>query len=150
MSIHKLIKYWLPVALWMFFMFWMSTGTFSSENTSQIIVPALNWIFPWIDPSDLDTIHLAIRKAAHVGEYLLLGLLLFRAYRGESPVIWKRRWAVYTIITIILYAMSDEFHQSFVSSRTASINDVGLDTVGGILSPVPLLLWARVLSRQKG
>src|SRR3974390_1840935 len=109
MSIHKLIKYWLPVALWMFFMFWMSTGTFSSENTSQIIVPALNWIFPQIDSSDLDTIHLAIRKAEHVRDDLLLGLLLFRAYRGESPVIWKRRWAVYTIITIILYAMSDEF-----------------------------------------
>jgi len=36
----------------------------------------------------------------------------------------------------VFYAASDELHQSFVSTRTASLHDVGIDILGGIIALV--------------
>ena len=79
-------------------------------------------------------IHGLIRKCGHIIEYFILGLLLFRAFRGNSKESRIRYWAFSSIIVVILYAASDEFHQSFVSTRTASVIDVVFDTTGGILA----------------
>ena len=114
--------------------FWMSTGMFSSEHTSQIIVPLLNFLFPGLTPDQIDMIHGLIRKAGHVTEYFLLGILFFHAFRGNSLQKWHIRWTIYSIIGVVFYAASDEFHQTFVSSRTASLVDFGIDSAGGILS----------------
>jgi VanZ family protein len=50
---------------------------------------------------------------------------------------------------IVLYASSDEFHQSFVATRTASIIDVGIDTLGGTLAIAIGALWRLVLLAGK-
>jgi VanZ family protein len=134
------IPYWLPVILWMFFIFGMSTEMLSSDNTSRFIVPLLNFLFPWLSPHEVDLIHGLIRKAGHVTEYFILGLLLFRAFRSDSPHAWRLLWTLYAIIAVVLYAMSDEFHQSFVSARTASLIDVSIDSEGGILSQIAVML----------
>jgi VanZ family protein len=144
---QNFLKYWLPVILWMGVIFWMSTGTFSSEHTSRFIVPLLNFLFPWLSPQNVDLIHELIRKAVHVAEYFILGLLLFRAFRGDSSQGWRTRWAIYTVIGVILYALSDEFHQSFTAARGASLVDVGIDSAGGILSQIIVML--RHLLRKK-
>ncbi len=138
---HKnLIQYWLPVILWMAFIFWMSTGTFSLENTSLIIGPLLRFLFPSLSPQDLDLIHGLIRKAGHAVEYLILGLFLFRAFRGGASQAWRLRWSIYSFIWVVAYAASDEFHQSLVAERTASLIDVGIDSAGGILSQIIIAL----------
>lgn len=139
------IKYWLPVIIWMCVIFWMSTGTFSSEQTSQFIIPLLNFLFPWFSPQDADLIHGLIRKSGHVTEYFILGLLSFRAFRGESSQIWRLRWTVFGTVVVVLFAMSDEFHQSFVASRTSSYVDVGIDSVGGILSQIVIILRGKIV-----
>ena len=138
---RNFIKYWLPVIFWMGVIFLMSTGTFSSENTSRFIVPFLHFLFPWLSQQDVDMIHGMTRKAGHVTEYFILGLLLFRAFRGESPQAWRLRWAIYAVIGVVFYAVSDEFHQSFVAVRGASLVDVGIDSTGGILSQIVVMLW---------
>ena len=120
--------------------FWMSTGMFSSENTSHIILPLIDYLFPSISPQTEELIHGLIRKTGHVAEYFILGLFLFRAFRGESLQSWRLRWSIYAIIGVALYALSDEFHQSFVATRTASIVDVGIDSAGGALSQIVILL----------
>ncbi len=135
------IKNWSPVILWMGVIFWMSTGVFSSENTSHIIIPLLDYFFPLICPQTEDLIHGFIRKTGHVTEYFILGLFFFRAFRGESLQTWRLRWTIYAIIGVALYALSDEFHQAFVATRTASIVDVGLDSAGGVLSQFAIMLW---------
>jgi len=53
------------------------------------------------------------------------------------------------IITVILYAVSDELHQSFVPSRTASIVDVSIDVVGGILSQIAIILRVKTWQPNK-
>ena len=137
---RNFIKYWLPVTFWMGVIFLMSTGTFSSEHTSRFIVPVLHFLFPWLSQQDVDMIHGMTRKAVHITEYFILGLLLFRAFRGKSPQAWRLRWAIYAVIGVVLYAVSDEFHQSFVAMRTASLVDVGIDSTGGILSQIAVML----------
>ena len=121
--------------------FWMSTGMFSSEHTSRFIVPILHFLFPWLLPQEVEMMHGLIRKAGHVTEYFILGLFLFRAFRSGSSRVWNLRWAIYSVIWIVFYAVSDELHQRFVSERNASLIDIGIDSVGGILSQIAITLW---------
>jgi VanZ family protein len=112
----------------------MSTETFSSENTSSWIETVLLFLFPKIPSQEMGLIHAFIRKGGHVIEYFILGLLLFRAFRGDFVVSWTWRWSFFAVILVVLCAASDEFHQSFVPTRTASIADVGIDIAGGVLA----------------
>ena len=141
MSLVRNLTYWGPVLLWMSFIFWMSTGTFSAENTSLIIEPILRFLMPSISPEKVALIHGIIRKSGHVTEYFILGILLFRAFRRGTKELLSWRWVFYSIFIVMLYAASDEFHQSFVSTRTASFVDVGIDTLGGIFAQGVSVLW---------
>jgi VanZ family protein len=134
------MKYWLPVILWIGFIYLMSTATFSAQHTSMIIAPILRFLKPSISPEEINFIHFLIRKAAHITEYFISGILLFRAYKGDSNDRHVWRWAFAALVTIIMIALADEFHQSFVSVRTSSLTDVGIDTVGGMLGQVVSML----------
>jgi VanZ family protein len=125
--------------------FWMSTGMLSSDQTSRIIVPVLNFFFPGLAPHQLDIIHGLFRKTGHVAEYFFLGILFFRAFRGHTIQQWRPRWTIYAMMGIVLYAVSDEFHQAFVSSRSASLIDVGIDSTGGILSQIVIILRWKIM-----
>jgi VanZ family protein len=141
MNFTRNVKYWVPVLLWMGFIFWMSTGTFSSENTSLIIEPLLRFLMPSISPQELAVIHGVIRKLGHITEYFILGILLFRAFRSGSKEMRNLRWAFSSFLVIVLYAASDELHQSFVPARTSSLVDVGIDTLGGLFAQCVSFLW---------
>jgi VanZ family protein len=139
-SLLLFVVYWLPAILWMGVIFWMSTETFSSENTSPLLKMILVVLVPRIPSQAVEWIHLLIRKAAHVTEYFVLGLLVFRAFRGGSASSWNLRWPFFAILLLALFAMFDEFHQSLVPAREASIGDVGIDTAGGFLAQL-VILW---------
>jgi VanZ family protein len=140
-------KYWLPVIFWTCFIFWISTETFSSQHTSLLVEKILLFLVPGISPQDVDLIHASIRKSGHVTEYFFLGILVFRALRGGSTVSWNWRWSFFALIVVVLWAAIDEFHQSFVPTRTASFVDVSLDTVGGILAQFVIALRHRFRKR---
>lgn len=142
-SFFSFVAYWLPVILWMGVIFWMSTETFSSENTSPFLGKVLLVLVPGISSQAAEWIHLVIRKAAHVTEYFVLGLLVFRAFRGGFASSWNRRWPFFTILVVVLFAVLDELHQSFVPAREASIVDVGIDTAGGFLAQLVIVLRHR-------
>ncbi len=131
------------------FIFWMSTGEFSFDNTSLIIGPVLHFLFPSFSEQQIQVIHGFIRKAAHVTEYFVLGLILIRAFCDARVRAWKLRWSAAAVTILAFYAMSDEFHQSFVSTRTASIIDVGIDTIGGIISQVFIALFYYLDKKRK-
>ncbi len=132
----RAVKYWLPVVLSMGFIFWMSSGTFSYDNTSRFIEPIIHFLFPGMQQTDVELLHGSIRKAGHVTEYFILGFFLFRAFRGPSSKRWSFRWAISAAVLSAVYAFTDEFHQSFVPTRTASFLDVGIDTAGGIMAQI--------------
>ena len=126
-------KYWVPVILGMIFIYWMSTEGFASRSTSRFIEPIIRFFVPSISRKEIFVINGVIRKLAHVFEYMMLGILLFRAFRAGSYERRWWRWAGYSLGVVVLYAMIDEFHQLHVPLRTASIVDVGFDILGGFL-----------------
>jgi VanZ family protein len=134
MTPGKLVKYWLPVLLWMGLIFYMSTGMFSAQNTFDLFQRVLRSIDPAISNSTIRLINNSLRKAGHVTEFFISGLLVFRAFRAGSTEPRMMRWAMFSFVFIVLFAASDEFHQSFVASRTASVLDVCIDSGGGLLA----------------
>jgi VanZ family protein len=140
---RNIIKYWLPVVFWMAFIFWMSTETFSSENTLSWIEIVIRFLVPAITTQELDLIHVVIRKAGHITEYFILGLLLIRGFRGDSTSSWNWRRSFFAVMVVGLWAVGDELHQSFVLTRTASALDVAIDTAAGTLAQWVGALWHR-------
>ena len=107
-----MLTVWLPVFAWAAVIFAFSSISSLSSGLGE-----------W------DTV---LRKCAHVTEYAVLAFLLARAIGREAPALAAG----------VLYAISDEVHQAFVSGRHASPIDVAIDTVGLVLG---LLVWRRLV-----
>ena len=129
---RTILKHWTPVVVWAGLIFFFSTERFSSSETSPILGPVLSWLFPKFSTEQLDAIHLGMRKLGHWSEYLVLSILLMRALRNTGNGKSEARHAAWSVLLVFLYAASDEWHQSFVPSRTASFVDIIIDLFGGI------------------
>ena len=138
MNARTLGWYWLPVIAWMGMIFVASTNLMSGEHTSRFLVPLLRWLSEDISPEMIAAVQLLVRKAAHIAEYAILAMLLFRALVGGG----KRTSIQPGIVVLIVssYAALDEFHQSFVASRTGSPRDVAIDICGALLG-VAIYWW---------
>jgi VanZ family protein len=134
------LRAWLAVVAWALLISTFSTSWFSGEQTGNFLLPILRTLLPWAQPEHLDAIHAAIRKAAHVVEYLVLGVLLVRALREEG--LAGLPLALAAILLGSGWAALDEFHQEFVPGRTASPRDVAVDT-SGVCAGVALALVRR-------
>ena len=138
--LHRLWRYG-PILLWIALIFWASTDQFSSENTASFIQPWIQWLFPGMNPAGVETLHAVIRKSAHVAEYAIFALLVARALIGSSIRLFSWGWLVISLLMLTAVAVTDEFHQSFVPSRTAAITDVLIDMSGGLVALGILALW---------
>ena len=128
------LKYWLPLLIWLGVIFVDSTDLMSAEHTSRFIVPILLWLKPDMAPETIRSILVVIRKCAHVSEYAILALLLWRALRSGSTLRLKTSMLFGAVLLgCAVIAASDEFHQSFVTSRTSSVRDVLLDIAGAFI-----------------
>jgi VanZ family protein len=110
----RFLKYWLPVIVYAILIFCISS----------------------IPGRRIPNLFSGQSEFAHVIEYAILALLVNRAvkkyYPGQS---YKRRF-FWVFIAVIIYAMSDEFHQFFVPQREASLYDVGMDGIGIIIANI--------------
>lgn len=134
MKAPRIVKYWMPLIVWTALIFLGSTDILSAEHTSRFLVPFLRWIDPQISWAALTKIQTVIRKLGHVTEYAILAALLWRALRGRA--LWRMKMSILFALVWIgcaLFAATDEFHQSFVPSRTASGNDVMIDICGALI-----------------
>ena len=121
--------------------FGMSSDAGSTQNTSRIIGPILRWFNPDIPDETIQGIQLVVRKTAHFTEYGILALLLWRARRrsietSEKP--WRWSQAGIALAATVLFAITDEWHQSFVPSRQGSLLDVLIDSAGATAALVGL------------
>ena len=131
-STRERIWRYAPLIIWVALIFFASSNEFSADNTSRIIGPLLVWLFPNISEESLRLAHFLVRKAAHLTEYAILGWLAARAFTGSSREFLRQRWLLVAVLLIVLCALLDEYHQSFVLSRTGSLYDSGIDIVGGL------------------
>ncbi len=116
----------------MLVIFTASTDLGSAAHSARLLIPFLHWINPQISPAGIEFAQFIVRKAAHVTEYAVLAMLLLRALHSESRARFARQ-ALIVFAVAAIYAATDEFHQSFNPSRTASPKDVMIDCCGALL-----------------
>ena len=136
---------WLPPFAWAAVIFVFSTGAFSGTNTSGLLGPLLNHLFPALSGGEIEQIQTLIRKLGHVAEYFILALLVLRALSQEAHGNLSPRQLALGLALTVLYAVSDELHQAFVPDRTASAADVLIDAFGGVCG----ILWFQLRNRGK-
>jgi VanZ family protein len=103
------LQLWIPVLLWAFLIWHLST------------IPHLRFITSWWD--------YPFRKLGHMTVFGILARLFARALTGETYWSWKKIFYSALLVTC-LYAASDEIHQRFVEGRHGSPVDVLIDTFG--------------------
>jgi VanZ family protein len=136
-SWRQVLLRWAPAVVWMALIFFLS----SQSGLGGMQLPPLFQV---------------LRKSGHVVEYAVLGLLLIRAlaatWRPRSSLSNRAsnsRTAILATVVSTVYAISDEYHQSFVPRRGAHLEDVMLDTLSGVLAVgVWYLLSARGLDSK--
>lgn len=101
-----------------------------------------------------DSIHLLIRKAAHVTEYFILTFTVYLpvhfhlAYlKHLGSAIWKR--LLFTGAVTVVFAALDEFHQTFVDGRAGTPVDVCIDSIGIVMACMILALITALIQRRK-
>lgn len=110
------IYYWFPVILWAGVIFFLS---------SKPVAPS----------SAVDWQDFLIKKTAHVIEYAILYLFVYRAVKNSlSQSLSKTKIALFSLLVVVLYAVTDEYHQTFVFGRTGRLRDVLIDMGGGVPS----------------
>ena len=121
----------------MLLIFIASTDLMSAQHTSRFIGPFLRWLSPEISAETIRAVQFAVRKMAHVTEYAVLAALLFRAlHSGVGDLRWRHAVSAFFIAGAA--AVLDEYHQSFVASRTGSPHDVVIDAAGVAIG---IALW---------
>ena len=78
---------------------------------------------------------LLVSKLAHVSEYAILAWLFQWALDNRRA--WRLAW-----LLAVLYAVTDEFHQSFVPGRTSTVADVMIDALGAAIG-LAAAAWPR-------
>ena len=145
------LRYWLPLLFWMFIIFSASADTQSTQRTSRFLEPFLRWIWPDISPEQIDGVRWIIRKMAHLTEFAILAWLWWRALRkparkDDRP--WSWRTAGMALGAVVIYAASDEFHQTFVANRTEHSVMSASTQRGGLLGLG--LIWIIHRLRHRG
>ena len=141
---QKTLRYWLPAVLWACIILLASSDLFSAAHTGswlELIVTAV--LGHPLSPAGFERLHFLTRKTAHLTEYGILGALLFRALRADRGR-WSWRWALGAIVLAACVASVDEWHQTFIPSRTGSPVDVMTDTIGAAAAQI-LIRAAQVL-----
>jgi VanZ family protein len=136
---HQRLARYGPLILWAALIFIGSTDVLSAANTGGVLARSVLWLFPHLSEAKLGIIQLVVRKAGHFSEYAILALLAARTFSTSSRDLLRNRWFWASLLLIVVYSLSDEFHQSFYPSRTASIYDSMIDSLGGLTA---LLLLA--------
>ena len=139
----KAAKYWLPVFVMIGAMYYFSTDVLSAGNTHSLVEEVLGWFGLQLSHRTVHRLNYVVRKGAHLIEYAILAGLLFRAFRADSPVRWRLRWAVFSFLTCALWALADEFHQTFTADRSGSIKDSMLDCLGALFMLMLIAFFTR-------
>jgi VanZ family protein len=139
---------WGPPVLWMGVILWFSSDAWSASHTGALLIPLLRWLLPWASVGQLTTLHAGIRKLAHLGEYAALALLWYRAFarRRDIGAAAAAQWA---FAITVGWAGVDEGRQVFTMSRTASLRDVGIDSVGAALALVAARIGRAIRARRR-
>ena len=141
----NLLRAWWPAVVWIGLITFESTNFFSSRNTGSMLYTLLTRLFGEINFYKFLIFHHYLRKTGHVVGYGMLSLLLLRGWRATLDPVHTLllRTALLACLGTACVAALDEWHQSFIPSRTGTIWDVALDTLAGVVFLVVAYFWLR-------
>lgn len=121
-------NFWLyvPLILWIGGIFYLSSNKGSMSNTSRLLSPVFNFLFPEKEAETLRIYHLIFRKLGHFFGYAILAVWAILAFNSSDY------WHVFAFLTVLIVASADEIKQSFYANRIGSVSDVVLDCIGGL------------------
>lgn len=146
---------WIPAVLAVAMICAESTDAFSAAHTGSFLRPIFQSIFGAMSDSRWELIHHILRKSGHFIGYGTVSFTFLRAWlytlsrRGVSTLLaWRVEASILAILSTAIVASGDEFHQSFIPSRTGTPRDVLLDTAGA--TTLCLLVWLICWRRRAG
>ena len=140
---------WVAAGLWLAVIAIESTTYLSSEYTGRFLYPILHFLFG-LNWRQFVVWHHYIRKTGHFVGYFVLSVLLFRAWKAtlRLPVLWTLRWSGIAFFMSAMVASMDEWHQTYLPSRTGAISDVVLDSSAALTAQIVIFLLLRRKSGQ--
>lgn len=141
MNMNNKLRWGLLIA-WLILIFTLSqmAGEESSEQSKFVV-----WLFSTLG-LDLngwfgEMTMWIVRKAAHTFEYFMMFILVHNVMH-----IYIKSWHgfCYSLLCVFLYACTDEIHQTFINGRAGCFEDVLIDTFGGCLGLIFVLLWNKL------
>lgn len=146
----KKIIMWILVLSWMGLIFFFSSQPADESSTVSRgfvyeVIKFFDFSHKLPDSKIMKTaedINGIIRKVAHFSIYAVLGFLLFyliHEYTAKKYIILSS-----SPIIALIYAISDEFHQTFIDGRSGEIRDVLIDTSGAITGIIFALLLLKI------
>ncbi len=155
----KIIISYILVILWMIVIFMFSNvDSYHSNSTSK---GAINKVVDKVDEGAVNVgikdkplntlekqnivneINLPVRKIIHFTEYLILCLLWINALR-VSNIKYKY---IISILICIIYAFTDEYHQTFINGRTGQLLDVLIDSSGVIVGSIIYYIGSKIFKK---
>ncbi len=141
---RKIMK-WLFLLFYLSLIFYMShqEGSASSKNSDGIFY-FFYQIFPILETKK-EIVTFLIRKSAHILEYVILGLCIWKVV--EEYVFDRKKLVIFSFLFCFFCASVDEIHQLFIVGRSGKITDVLIDSIGYSISL--FFLYLRKKQREK-
>jgi VanZ family protein len=131
---------WLLTLFWAGLIYQLSSEVYGASLTGWLLELGLDFLHISVTPQTFEGLHFLLRKSAHASEYAIFAALIYHSLEVRRPRGWRVKPALWAVLAAGLYALTDEYHQSFVPGRTASLIDCGIDTGGAALGV--LLVYA--------
>lgn len=149
---RKLIRIisWISVLLHLGLIFYFSSkpavqSKELSGNVTEIVIQTVQRVAPnKVAELDVRILHHLIRKNAHFFSYLVLGILVLNALKRNG--VYGFKGIMIAFLICVLYAISDEVHQTFISGRSGEVRDVIIDSAGAAVG----ILGYLGVSRKSG
>jgi VanZ family protein len=139
------LRAWWPAAVWIVLIAFESTDFFSSQNTGSILYMVLSKFFPGMHRETFEILHHYLRKTGHFVGYGTLSVLLLRGWRATLGP-WNSklgRTLLLSWLGTVFVATMDEWHQSYIPSRTGTWKDVVLDSTAGLVFLLVAFFWLK-------
>lgn len=148
--------YFVLSLLWMMVIYWKSSEPYQMQDVKPLLHSAISEsqllnVLPHIEftyDGDFVTyqkpysmFEFFIRKCGHVTEYLILTLFVRQTF--ASMTLSKSASWLLSFVIPVLYACTDEYHQTFVVGRTGHGIDVGVDSIGVVLALLSIFFITR-------
>jgi len=141
----NLLRAWWPAAVWVCLIAFESTDFFSAEHTGGALYSLLTRFFGNINLAEFRIFHHYLRKTGHFVGYGMLSVLLLRGWRAtlDQDNLKLFRTCLLSWLGTVFVATMDEWHQSYIPSRTGTWRDVVLDSFAGLVFLLVAYYWLR-------